>query len=122
MRTVRIAMTLLAGAMLCVGSAHAQMSAAQLEPVERHQPHPGSAALAAIGNVVFMPVRIALTTVGAGLGGLTGWLTAGNKNAADDIWRLPPFDGQTYLQPEMLYGEEPLMIGQLEFRMHVTQP
>lgn len=122
MRPVRIAVTLLAGAMLYVGSAHAQMYAAQLEPVERRQPHPGSAALAAVINVVFVPVRIALTTVGAGLGGLTGWLTAGNKNAAADIWRLPPFDGQTYLQPEMLYGEEPLMIGELEYRMHVTQP
>ena len=69
-----------------------------------------------------MPVRVSLAAVGGVLGGLTGWLTAGNLHAAQDIWRLPPFDGQTHLQPEMMYGEEPLMIGELEFRMHVTQP
>jgi hypothetical protein len=95
---------------------------AQLEPVVRRQPHPGSSALAAAANVVFMPVRFALAGVGGVLGGLTGWLTAGNENAARDIWGLPPFDGQTYLQPQMLYGEEPLMIGDLEYRMHITQP
>ena len=117
MKTVQIAVTVLACAMLYVGSARAQLA-----PEQNREPHPGSAALAAVGNIVFMPVRFALTAVGAELGGLTGWLTAGNKNAARDIWHLPPFDGQTYLQPEMLYGEEPLMVGQLEFRMHVTQP
>ena len=47
---------------------------------------------------------------------------AGNVNAAHDIWRLPPFDGQTHLQPEMMYGEEPVMIGELEYRMHITPP
>ncbi len=117
MRAVRIALTLVAGAMLYVGSAQAQLA-----PVQKREPRPGSAALAAGANIVFMPVRVALAAVGAGLGGLTGWLTAGNKNAANDIWRLPPFDGQMYLQPEMLYGAEPLMIGDLEFRMHITGP
>ena len=117
MPKARIILTLVAAALLWVGAARAQM-----EPVENHEPHPGSAALAALGNVVFMPVRFVLVTIGGELGGLTGWLTAGNENAARDIWRLPPFDGQTYLQPEMLYGEEPLMIGDLEYRMHVTTP
>jgi hypothetical protein len=119
MQNARMIATVLAAGLLCAGAARAQMD---LEPVTNREPHPGSAALAAIGNVVFMPIRFALVTVGGELGGLTGWLTAGNENAAHDIWRLPPFDGQTYLQPEMLYGEEPLMIGDLEYRMHVTQP
>ena len=115
MKTARI--VLLAGAMLCAGSARAQLA-----PEQVREPHPGSAALAAAGNVVFMPVRLVLTTIGAELGGLTGWLTAGNVDAAHDIWRLPPFDGQTYLQPDMMYGEEPLQVGDLEFYMHVTRP
>jgi hypothetical protein len=122
MRAAPIALTVVAGAMLWVGSASAQMSPAQLAPIERRQPHPGASALAAAGNIVFMPVRLSLAAVGGVLGGLTGWLTAGNENAARDIWRLPPFDGQTHLEPEMMYGEEPLMIGELEFRMHVTPP
>lgn len=124
MKPVRTAVMLLAVAMLCVGTARAQSYtyAAQLDPVERRVPHPGSAALAAVGNVLYMPFRVVFASIGAGLGGLTGWMTAGNKNAAADIWHLPPFDGQVYLQPEMMYGEEPLMIGDLEFRMHVTQP
>lgn len=122
MRAARIALTVVVGAMLCVSSAPAEMSPAQMAPIERRQPHPGAAALAAAGNILFMPVRVALAAVGGVLGGVTGWLTAGNLNAAHDIWRLPPFDGQTHLQPEMMYGEEPLMIGELEFRMHVTPP
>jgi hypothetical protein len=115
MKTVRIA--LLAGAMLYVGSAQAQLA-----PEQTREPHPGASALAATANIVFMPVRFVLTTIGAELGGLTGWLTAGNTNAARDIWRLPPFDGQTYLQPEMMYGEEPLQVGDLEYYMHITRP
>ena len=117
MQTARIGLAVLAGAMLYVGSAQAQLA-----PEQVRDPHPGAAALAATGNIVFMPVRFALTAIGAELGGLTGWLTAGNKNAADDIWRLAPFDGQTYLQPEMMYGQEPLQVGELEFYMHVTRP
>lgn len=100
-------------ALLLAGSADAQ-----LQPVQRREPAPGAAALAAAGNVVFMPVRLATFTVGGALGGLTGWLTAGNEHAAHDIWGL--FDGQGYLQPAMMSGKEPLEIGELEFRMHVT--
>ena len=117
MRAARIVVIACAGAMLVAGSVQAQ-----LQREQPREPHPGAAALAAAGNILFMPIRFALTTVGAELGGLTGWLTAGNVNAAHDIWRLPPFDGQTYLQPEMMYGEEPLDIGTLEYRMHVTPP
>jgi hypothetical protein len=116
MRAARIALTVVATAMLCVGAARAQSSG----PVQALQPHPGAAALAAACNIVFMPVRVALAAVGAELGGITGWLTAGNANAAEDVWHLPPFDGQMYLQREMMYGEEPLDFGEYSYRMHVT--
>lgn len=112
---VRWIASVLVGALLLAGAA-----SAQLQPVVEREPRPGSATLAAVANVLFVPIRVAVTTVGAGLGGLTGWLTAGNQNAADDIWGL--FDGQQYLQPEMMYGEEVLEMGHLQFRMHVTRP
>src|SRR5215471_18944155 len=115
MRAVGFTLAVVAGAMLWVGAARAQ----GLTPVQVHEPHPGAAALAATANIIFMPVRIAVAAVGAELGGLTGWLTAGNLHAAEDIWHLPPFDGQMYLQPEMMYGEEPLEFGEYEYHMHV---
>ena len=115
MRAAPIVLAVAAGAMLFVGSA-----AAQLAPIQERQQRPGSAALAALSNVVFMPVRVAVTGVGAVLGGLTGWLTAGNVYAADDIWHLPPFDGNMYLQPDMMHGQEPVVFGEYEFHMHVA--
>jgi hypothetical protein len=96
----------------------ASAASAQLKPVERREPRPGSAAVAATANILFVPIRVAFTTVGAALGGLTGWLTAGNRHAADDIWGL--FDGQQYLQPEMMYGDEVLEMGHLQYRLRVT--
>lgn len=115
MRAARYALPIIAGAVLSVGVVQAQ-----LQPMQYREPRPGSAALAAVGNIIFMPVRVAVTAVGAELGGLTGWLTAGNRDAAHDIWGL--FDGQQYLQPDMMYGQEPLEFGQYEFNMHVTKP
>ena len=120
MRAVRIALIVVAGAMLYVGSAQAQTQS--LGPMQDRQPHPGASALAATCNILFMPIRVTLAAVGGELGGLTGFLTAGNKHAAHDIWGLPPFDGQMYLEPDMLYGKEPLMVGDLEYRMHWTKP
>ncbi len=116
MRAPRFALSMLAGAMLCVGAAQAQ----QMDPVTYREPRPGASALAAAGNIIFMPLRVVVTAIGAELGGLTGFLTAGNTYAAKDIWGL--VDGQQYLQPDMMYGEEPVEFGHYEFTMHVTQP
>ena len=116
MRAPRFVLAVLTGAMLCAGAAQAQ----EMQQVSYRQPHPGSSALAAVSNIIFMPVRVVVTAVGAELGGLTGWLTAGNTHAARDIWGL--FDGQQYLQPDMMYGEEPVELGHYEFTMHATQP
>ena len=115
MRAARIALGVVAGAMLYVGHVRAESG-----PVQPREYRPGSAALAATANIVFMPVRVVLAAVGAELGGMVGWLTAGNEYAAEDIWHLPPFDGQMYLQPDMMNGEEPLDFGAYSFRMHVT--
>lgn len=82
------------------------------EPPQKRERRPGPAIGAAASNIVFAPVRIAVTIIGAGLGGLTGFLTAGNVDAASDIWAL--FDGQNYLSPEVMTGEEQLRFGTLE--------
>jgi hypothetical protein len=95
---------------LLAGAAPAQMEA----PVAR-EPHPGAALLAAFANIVFTPVRVAVTAVGAELGGVTGLLTAGNEKAANDVWGL--FRGQNVLQPEVLQGREPLRFGTYECRL-----
>jgi hypothetical protein len=115
MKAARIAIALVAAAMLYGG--HVQ---AQSDPVQVREPRPGAATLAALGSVLYAPVRISLAAVGSVLGGLTGWLTAGNEQAAQDIWQLPPFDGQMFLQPDMMYGAEPVEWGQYSFRMHIT--
>lgn len=117
MRAVRWMVGLGIGMALSAGVAAANDA---MEPIKYREPRPGSAALAATGNILFAPVRLAFTAIGAELGGLTGWLTAGNRRAASDIWTL--FDGQGFLQPEMMYGEEALQIGELQFHMHVTKP
>jgi hypothetical protein len=91
---------------------------AQMRPVEVRERAPGAAALAATGNILFMPIRLAITTFGAGVGGLTGWVNGGDAEAAHDVWQL--VDGQGFLQPDMISGKEPIQLGDLEFRMHVT--
>ena len=117
MKAARIVLPVVAGAMLYVGAVQAQLA-----PEQTREPHPGAAALAAAGNLLFFPIRTAVMAIGAELGGMVGWLTAGNETAARDIWGLPPFDGQSHLQPQMLDGEQPLDFGALEFHMHVTPP
>jgi len=74
---------------------------------------PDTALGAAVGNVVFLPVRLAGTTFGGVLGGFTGFMTAGNRDAADDVWDL--FQGQNILTPEIIEGKEALRFGYLEF-------
>ena len=115
MRAKLIALAIVASAMLS-----AAPSRAQLEPVLVSNPDPGTALLTATLNTIFIPVRVGATAVGAGLGGLTGWLTAGNHEAARSVWYV--FDGPQVLQPQMLYGREAVGFGDLQFNMHLTDP
>ncbi len=72
-------------------------------------PEPGAAFGAAAANLVYVPVRFAVSVTGAILTGLTGWLTGGNRHAADDTWNL--CRGQAFLTPDILEGREPLRFG-----------
>jgi hypothetical protein len=77
----------------------------QAENVVVHPAQAAGMSLAAAGvNVVYFPLRLGLTIITAGVGGLTGWFTGGNKPAASSVWDLT--DGQAFVTPAMLEGQE----------------
>ena len=60
-----------------------------------------------VGNVFYMPAKLAYGLVG-GIAGGTGWaLTGGNKQVADTIWRSS-LGGDYILTPDMIKGTEPV--------------
>ena len=79
--------------------------AANMDPYpEPQKPTATAAALAATLNVVYMPVRLGFTIVGAWLAGITGFLTAGDEDAALAVGDA--LDGSATITPGMLTGEE----------------
>ena len=111
MRITHVVLVAVAGAMLCAGHARAQDLGRQQE----RERHPGLAALAAVSNVVYVPVRFAWTLFNGGAGGATGVLTAGDATAAGDVFGIGT--GQGFLQPEMLSGQESLQFGEQRFNL-----
>lgn len=101
------------GAVLAVGLLAGGAGAGELQAAEEREPAPFAALGAAALNVVFIPVRLAITLVGAELGGVTGMLTIGNEEAASDVWRA--VKGQNALTPDIMRGREALRVGDLEF-------
>jgi len=95
--------------MLVAGATWAQ----EAEAFRDRQRAPGAALGAAFANLVFMPVRVSISVIGAELGGFTGFMTAGNRHAAEDVWAL--VDGHQILTPEVLQGKENFRFGSLEF-------
>lgn len=73
---------------------------------EPHKPAPAAALGAAALNVLFVPLRLAVTVVFAELGGITGLLTGGDEQAAKDVWGL--VGGRNFLTPAFVAGKEPL--------------
>lgn len=82
-RLQRFAMAM-ALALLAGGTAYAQGQ--DFEPLREPQPRVGLSAM--VINAFFVPLRFPVTVVGAALAGATGWLTAGNRHAADDVFGL----------------------------------
>ena len=99
------------------GSAAAQRMAPAT--VTYTEPDPAGASLSAFSNIVYMPVRLAVTTVTAELGGITGFLNAADANSSRDIWRLT--EGQAILTPAMLRGEEMFRFGPWQGRMGILR-
>jgi hypothetical protein len=79
---------------------------------EPRQPRPREAISAALLNLVFLPVRLPLTVIGAELSGLTGFLTFGGKHAADDVFGF--FDGTQVIDEHVIDGREPFCVGRYD--------
>ncbi len=93
---------------LCVVLLAATQASAS-NPYEIRERKPGYALAAAAINVFYFPVRFMVTVVGAQLSGITGFLTAGNQDAAGDVASV--FDGTQLLSPEHIEGTEPIRFG-----------
>lgn len=103
MRRLALAMTV---ALLTSGSAWAQ--AGDFAPVR--EPQPRVALSAAFINAFFVPVRFPITVAGAVAAGATGWLTAGNRHAADDVFSL--VDGTQVITPAIIEDRAPFSFGE----------
>lgn len=82
------------------------------EAGEARTPDPRTALTAALLNVLFLPVRLPLTVVGAGLAGLTGFLTLGGTHAANDVFGL--VDGTQVIDEKVLDGRRRFTIGRYD--------
>ena len=74
------------------------------EEVTNRTPLPGVSLGAALINIVYVPVRLAVTTVIAELGGITGFLLAGDREGAQDVWGT--INGQTIITQDILQGKQ----------------
>jgi hypothetical protein len=72
-------------------------------------PNAGASLAAAVANVVYFPVRFALTVVTAEVGGFVGWMTGGDAGAAHALWQST--EGQAYITPDVIEGRERLRFG-----------
>lgn len=73
------------------------------------EPQPRVALSAAVINVFFLPFRLPVTVAGAVAAGATGWLTAGNREAADDVFAI--FDGTQVITPAVIEYRERYSFG-----------
>lgn len=58
-------------------------------------------------NVLYVPAKLVYAILGGLVGGGTYLITAGNKQAADTVWRSA-FGGDYVVTPQMLAGEQPI--------------
>ena len=61
----------------------------------------GMGVASTILSVFYTPVRLTVGIVGAGLGGVEGWLTGGDLRTARSMWR-PTVEGDYYIRPDHL--------------------
>ncbi len=68
----------------------------------------GYGSLAAVSNVVYIPVKLVYASLGLITGGLAYLLTFGNSDASMAIW-YPSVGGSYVVTPAMLRSEEPVL-------------
>jgi hypothetical protein len=62
---------------------------------------------ALFANVLYVPAKLVYAILGGLVGGGTYLITAGNKQAADTVWRSA-WGGDYVVTPQMLAGEQPI--------------
>jgi hypothetical protein len=89
-----------------VAQARYHRGAFEFEPgvVTNRAPLAGWSLGAAMINVVYVPVRLAVSTVVGVVGGVTGFFLAGDREGAQDVWGL--LNGQTIITQDILQGKE----------------
>lgn len=70
-------------------------------------PGAGYGAAALVGNLLYIPAKLAYAVVGGVVGGGTYLVTAGNTQAANTVWRSA-LGGDYVLTPQMIAGEQPI--------------
>lgn len=70
-------------------------------------PGAGYGAGALVLNLVYIPVKMVYAILGGIVGGGTYLVTAGNKQAADTVWRSA-LGGDYVVTPQMLAGQQPI--------------
>lgn len=85
----------------------------QAQSLDQPQPRPlgpefAKGVISPILSALYFPIKFSVGTVGAVLGGVSGWATGGNQRAAEGIWR--PLTGGTYfITPQVMDGERPFL-------------
>jgi hypothetical protein len=119
-RTATITLALMLTVVLC---APAEYASAQVNPqsnsagspAQVQQPQEGGVNWPGTGygvgalfvNVLYVPAKLVYAILGGLVGGGTYLITAGNKQAADTVWRSA-WGGDYVVTPQMLAGEQPL--------------
>ena len=105
MRILQRSILAMAVLVIAVGTVRASHMDARAEPQQyKKGPSATAAAMAATLNVVYIPVRLGFTIVGSWLAGITGFLTAGDEDAALAVGDA--LCGSASITPGMLEGEE----------------
>jgi hypothetical protein len=120
-RTATVALALMVTVAFCAPAEYASAqvntsqpnagaSAAQVQQPQEggvNWPGTGYGVGALFANVLYVPAKLVYAILGGLVGGGTYLITAGNKQAADTVWRSA-FGGDYVVTPQMLAGEQPI--------------
>ena len=118
-RTATFTLALMLAVVVCApaeyASAQTNPSQPNAAPVQVQQPQEGGVNWPGTGygvgalfvNLLYVPAKMVYAILGGIVGGGTYLITAGNKQAADTVWRSA-WGGDYVVTPQMLAGEQPL--------------
>jgi hypothetical protein len=119
-RTVTFTLALMLTVTFCVPAEYASAQVnpqpnAVGSPAQVQQPQEGGVNWPGTGygvgalfaNILYVPAKLVYAILGGLVGGGTYLITAGNKQAADTVWRSA-WGGDYVVTPQMLAGEQPI--------------